>query len=51
MITYLKYTTDFEDLSDVTHEEVCQIAARKVLATLGDPRYQAVQAEITERRV
>ena len=51
IITYLKYTTDFTNLSDVTHEEVCQIAARKVLATLGDPRYQAVQAEITERRV
>ena len=51
IVTYLQYTTDFTALSDVTHEEVCQIAARKVLATLGDPRYQMSQAEITERRV
>jgi hypothetical protein len=51
VVTYLQYTTDFTDLSDTTHEEVCQIAARKVLATLGDPRYQAVQTEISERRV
>ncbi len=51
VITYLQYTTDFTDLSSITHEEVCQIAARKVLATLGDARYNAVQTEITERRV
>lgn len=51
VITYLKYTTAFTDLSSITHEEVCQIAARKVLATLGDARYNAVQTEITERRV
>ena len=51
VITYLKYTTTFTDLSMITHEEVCQIAARKVLATLGDARYNAVQTEITERRV
>ena len=51
VITYLKYTTTFTDLSSITHEEVCQIAARKVLATLGDARYNAVQTEITERRV
>jgi len=51
IVTYLQYTTNFVNLSDITHEEVCQIAARKVLATLGDPRYQAVQAEISERRV
>tara|TARA_R110002012_G_scaffold2179_2_gene10451 strand:+ start:9909 stop:10490 length:582 start_codon:yes stop_codon:yes gene_type:complete len=51
VVTYLKHTTTFTDLSDVTHEEVCQIAARKVLATLGDPRYQAIQTEISERRV
>tara|TARA_X000001382_G_scaffold127105_1_gene114537 strand:+ start:182 stop:769 length:588 start_codon:yes stop_codon:yes gene_type:complete len=51
VITYLQYTTDFTDLSDTTHEEVCQIASRKVLATLGDARYNAVQAEIAERRV
>jgi len=51
VVTYLQYTTDFTDLNATTHEEVCQIAARKVLATLGDPRYQMVQAEVTERRV
>tara|TARA_R100000322_G_scaffold38568_1_gene24199 strand:- start:560 stop:1150 length:591 start_codon:yes stop_codon:yes gene_type:complete len=50
-VKYLKYTNNIEDLNVTTHEEVCHIAARKVLATLGDPRYQAVQAEITERRV
>tara|TARA_R110000850_G_scaffold60507_1_gene138811 strand:+ start:84 stop:698 length:615 start_codon:yes stop_codon:yes gene_type:complete len=51
IVKYLKYTNTITDLSDHTHEEVCQIAARKVLATLGDPRYQILQAEITERRV
>jgi hypothetical protein len=50
IITYLQYTTEYTELNDTTHEEVCQIAARKVLATLGDPRYQMVQAEIAERR-
>ena len=51
VVTYMQYTTDFLKLNATTHEEVCQIAARKLLATLGDARYQAVQAEITERRV
>jgi len=51
VVTYLQYTTDILKLNATTHEEVCQIAARKVLATLGDPRYQMIQAEITERRV
>jgi len=51
VVTHLQYTTDFSALSDTTHEEVCQIAARKVLATLGDPRYQGIQTEISERRV
>jgi len=51
VVTYLQYTTDFTDLNATTHEEVCQIAARKVLATLGDPRYQMIQSELTERRV
>jgi len=50
IVKYLKYTTNIEDLSLHTHEEVCQIAARKVLATLGDPRFQILQAEITDRR-
>lgn len=50
-VKYLKYTNNITDLNVTTHEEVCQIAARKVLATLGDPRYQAFQFEITERRV
>jgi hypothetical protein len=48
---YVKSTTSITDLPIHSHEEVCQIAARKVLATLGDPRYQIFQAEITERRV
>ena len=51
IVKYLRYTTDILLLSLHTHEEVCQISARKVLATLGDPRYQMIQAEITERRV
>tara|TARA_R110001599_G_scaffold194278_1_gene390404 strand:+ start:689 stop:1306 length:618 start_codon:yes stop_codon:yes gene_type:complete len=51
IVKYLRYTTDITLLSLHTHEEVCQISARKVLATLGDPRYQMIQAEITERRV
>jgi|TARA_B110000902_G_scaffold203156_1_gene230838 hypothetical protein len=51
VVTYLQYTTDILKLNATTHEEVCQIAARKVLATLGDPRYQMIQAELTERRV
>jgi hypothetical protein len=50
-VKYLKQASDITDLDSHTHEEVCQIAARKVLATLGDPRYQAFQAELTERRV
>ena len=51
VVTYLQYTTDLLKLNVSTHEEVCQITSRKVLATLGDPRYQLIQAELTERRV
>ena len=51
VVTYLQYTTSLLKLNVSTHEEVCQIASRKVLATLGDPRYQILQAEISERRV
>lgn len=51
VITYLQYSTDFSEFNDFNHEEICQIAARKVLATLGDARYNAVQTEISERRV
>ena len=51
VVTYLQHTTLFTDLNNTTHEEVCQIAARKVLATLGDPRYQIIQTELAERRV
>tara|TARA_R110000851_G_scaffold117849_5_gene244878 strand:+ start:2680 stop:3276 length:597 start_codon:yes stop_codon:yes gene_type:complete len=50
-VKYLSDTTLITDLSNHAHEEVCQIAARKILATLGDARYQAIQAEIAERRV
>ena len=51
VVTYMNYTTSLLKLNVSTHEEVCQIASRKVLATLGDPRYQILQAEISERRV
>ena len=51
LVKYLKNTSNITDLSLHTHEEVCQISARKVLATLGDPRYQMIQSELTERRV
>ena len=51
VVTYLQYTDDLLKLNISTHEEVCQITSRKVLATLGDPRYQLIQAELTERRV
>jgi len=51
IVKYLRYTTDITLLNLHTHEEVCQISARKVLATLGDPRYQMIQTEISERRV
>jgi len=50
-VKYLSDTTLITNLSNHTHEEVCQIAARKILATLGDVRYQAIQSEIAERRV
>jgi hypothetical protein len=50
-VKYLKQASGVSDLDSHTHEEVCQIAARKVLATLGDPRFQMIQAELTERRV
>jgi len=50
-VKYLSDTTLITDLSNHTHEEVCQVAARKILATLGDVRYQAIQSEIAERRV
>jgi len=51
VITYLQHSTTFTDLNATTHEEICQITARKILATLGDARYQTVQTEIAERRV
>lgn len=50
LITFLTQALLITDLSSYTHEEVCQMAARKVLATLGDPRYQILQAEVSERR-
>ncbi len=48
-ITYLRYTSTFTHLSEHTYEEIAQIAARKVLQTLGDPRYALMQAEVLER--
>lgn len=48
-LTYLQYTSTFTDLAKHTYEEICQIAARKMLQTLGDPRYSLMQAEILER--
>ena len=49
-LTYLSYTTVWSDLSNHSYEEIAQIAARKVLQSLGDPRYQLMQAEILERQ-
>jgi len=48
-LTYLSYTTTWTDLTNHSFEEIAQIAARKILQTLGDPRYQLMQAEILER--
>lgn len=48
-LTYLSYTTAWTDLSSHCFEEIAQIAARKILQTLGDPRYQLMQAEVLER--
>ena len=48
-LTYLSYTTDWTDLPNHSFEEVAQIAARKILQSLGDPRYQLMQAEVLER--
>tara|TARA_R100000458_G_C8233033_1_gene214171 strand:+ start:305 stop:946 length:642 start_codon:yes stop_codon:yes gene_type:complete len=48
-LTYLSYTTAWNDLTNHSFEEIAQIAARKILQTLGDPRYQLMQAEVLER--
>lgn len=48
-LTYLQYTSTFTDLAKHTYEELCQIAARKILQSLGDPRYSLMQAEVLER--
>lgn len=48
-LTFLMYTTNFLRLSYHTYEEISQIASRKILQTLGDPRYPLMQAEVLER--
>ena len=48
-LTYLSYTTTWTDLTNHSFEEIAQIAARKILQTLGDPRYQLMQSEVLER--
>ena len=48
-VKYLKYTVSFTDLDPMCYEEIAQISSRKIMATLGDPRYQFLQAEIMER--
>lgn len=48
-LTYLQYSSTYTNLPSHTYEEIAHIAARKVLQTLGDPRYQLLQAEILER--
>ena len=48
-LTYLSYTTSWNELTNHCYEEIAQIAARKILQTLGDPRYQLMQAEVLER--
>ena len=50
-LTYLSYTTTWTDLTGHCYEEIAQIAARKILQSLGDPRYQLMQAEILERNM
>lgn len=50
-LKYLKYTVAFTNLLPYTYEEIAQIAARRILATLGDPRYQFLQAELMERLI
>lgn len=49
-IYYLKYTNDFSDLPNHTYEELCNITARRILATLGDPRYEIQSRETTAER-
>ena len=49
-VYWLKYTNTFSDLPDHTYEELCNITARKILATLGDPRYEIQSREITTER-
>ena len=48
-LTFLMYTTNFLRLNYHTYEEIAQIASRKILQTLEDPRYPIMQAEILER--
>ena len=48
-VKYLKYTVTFTDLDSHTYEEIAQISSRRLLASLGDPRYQFLQAELMER--
>jgi len=49
-IYWLKYTNTFDDLPSHTYEELCNITARRILATLGDPRYEIQAREITTER-
>ena len=51
-VYWLKYTNTYSDLPNHTYEELCNMTARKILATLGDPRYSTQQQEINvERRI
>ena len=47
----LQYSVSYTNLEGHTYEEIAQIAARRILATLGDPRYQFLQAELMERLI
>ena len=50
-LVYLYYTVTWKQLDDPCWEEIAQISARRILATLGDPRYQFLQAELMERLI
>lgn len=51
ILVALQYSVSYTYLDSHTYEEIAQIAARRILATLGDPRYQFLQAELMERLI
>jgi len=49
-VYWLEYTNTFTDLPQHTYEELCNITARRILATLGDPRYEIQARETTAEK-